>query len=123
MRKYISMGAAMMMGVVVAGDPNQQAGFLADLKETKPQLYDTELVRAESPNLIEKLAEAGDLAVSTANEDKQRLEQILGGDDLTTTYTKLHDIPVTDIDGNKIAAIGDILVGKKAILVINVAPL
>jgi len=115
------MGAAMMMGVVVAGDPTAQAGFLADFQETKPQLYDGGLVRAESPSLVEVLAEAGDLAEQS--HKKEKLEQILGGDTLTTAYTKLHDIPVTDIDGNQLSTIGSLLGGKKAILVVNVAPL
>ncbi len=123
MRKYISIGAAMMMGVVVAGDPTAQAGFLADFQETKPQLYESQLVRAESPSLVEKLVEAGDLALATTEPKKEKLEQILGGDTLTTQYTRLHDIPVTDIDGNQLTTIGSILGGKKAILVINVAPL
>lgn len=123
MRKYISIGAAMMMGVVVAGDPTAQAGFLADFQETKPQLYESQLVRAESPSLVEKLVEAGDLALAASEPKKEKLEQILGGDTLTTQYTRLHDIPVTDIDGNQLTTIGSILGGKKAILVINVAPL
>ena len=123
MRKYISIGAAMMMGVVVAGDPTAQAGFLADFQETKPQLYESQLVRAESPSLVEKLLEAGDLALAATEPKKEKLEQILGGDTLTTQYTRLHDIPVTDIDGNQLTTIGSILGGKKAILVINVAPL
>jgi|LauGreDrversion4_2_1035121.scaffolds.fasta_scaffold607041_1 hypothetical protein len=123
MRKYISIGAAMMMGVVVAGDPTAQAGFLADFQETKPQLYESQLVRAESPSLVEKLVEAGDLALAATEPKKEKLEQILGGDTLTTQYTRLHDIPVTDIDGNQLTTIGSILGGKKAILVINVAPL
>lgn len=123
MRKYISIGAAMMMGVVVAGDPTAQAGFLADFQETKPQLYESQLVRAESPSLVEKLVEAGDLALAATEPKNEKLEQILGGDTLTTQYTRLHDIPVTDIDGNQLTTIGSILGGKKAILVINVAPL
>ena len=123
MRKYISIGAAMMMGVVVAGDPTAQAGFLADFQETKPQLYESQLVRPESPSLVEKLVEAGDLALAATEPKKEKLEQILGGDTLTTQYTRLHDIPVTDIDGNQLTTIGSILGGKKAILVINVAPL
>ncbi len=123
MRKYISIGAAMMMGVVVAGDPTAQAGFLADFQETKPQLYESQLVRAESPSLVEKLVEAGDLALAATEPKKEKLEQILGGDTLTTQYTRLHDIPVTHIDGNQLTTIGSILGGKKAILVINVAPL
>ena len=117
------MGAAMMMGVVVAGDPTAQAGFLADFQETKPQLYDGGFVRAESPSLVEVLAEAGDLALAEQPHKKEKLEQILGGDTLTTAYTKLHDIPVTDIDGNQLSTIGSLLGGKKAILVVNVAPL
>lgn len=37
-----------------------------------------------------------------------------------TEYKSLFDIPEVDIDGNKIQRLGDILKGKKAILVVNV---
>jgi hypothetical protein len=37
-----------------------------------------------------------------------------------TEYKSLFDIPEVDIDGNKIQRLGDILTGKKAILVVNV---
>jgi len=69
------------------------------------------------------MLEAGDLSLASTTEEKEKLEQILGGDTLTTNYTRLHDIPVTDIDGNQLSTIGNILAGKKAILVVNVAPL
>ncbi len=44
-----------------------------------------------------------------------------GHDQMAQSEAKsLFDIPETDIDGNKINRLGDILEGKKAILVINV---
>lgn len=44
-----------------------------------------------------------------------------GNDRLPLTEQKsLFDIPEVDIDGNKIERLGDILKGKKAILVVNV---
>lgn len=44
-----------------------------------------------------------------------------GKDKLTTSYTSLHEIPAVDIDGNKIERLGNLIDGKKAILVVNVA--
>lgn len=44
-----------------------------------------------------------------------------GKDKLKTKYQSLHDIPAIDIDGNEIKRLGDILEGKKCILVVNVA--
>ena len=45
-----------------------------------------------------------------------------GRDQMTEVEAKsLFDIPATDIDGNKINHLGDILQGKKAILVVNLA--
>lgn len=38
-----------------------------------------------------------------------------------STYKSLHDIPAVDIDGKPIKKLGDILKGKKLILVVNVA--
>jgi hypothetical protein len=38
-----------------------------------------------------------------------------------TPYKSLHEIPAIDIDGKQIKKLGDILKGKKLILVINVA--
>lgn len=44
-----------------------------------------------------------------------------GSDQLPMTeFKSLFDIPEVDIDGNKIERLGDILKGKKAILVVNV---
>ena len=44
-----------------------------------------------------------------------------GSDNIShTEYKSLFDIPEVDIDGNKIQRLGDILKGKKAILVVNV---
>ena len=45
-----------------------------------------------------------------------------GKDKLTSsTYQSLFDIPAVDIDGNQIKNLGDILQGKKCIMVVNVA--
>lgn len=44
-----------------------------------------------------------------------------GKDKFATDYKSLLDIPATDIDGNEIRRLGDIVQGKKAILVVNVA--
>lgn len=45
-----------------------------------------------------------------------------GNDKLAEAESKsLFDIPAVDIDGNKIDRLGDLVKGKKAILVINVA--
>ena len=39
----------------------------------------------------------------------------------STTYQTLFDIPAIDIDGNQVAHLGDLLQGKKCIMVVNVA--
>ena len=44
-----------------------------------------------------------------------------GKDQLSTKYESLFDIPTTDIDGNPVARLGDLLQGKKCILIVNVA--
>ncbi len=44
-----------------------------------------------------------------------------GKDKLTSKYSSLHDIPTTDIDGNPVKRIGDIVNAKKCIMVVNVA--
>lgn len=45
-----------------------------------------------------------------------------GNDRLAEAEQKsLFDIPAVDIDGNKVEKLGDLLTGKKAILVVNVA--
>lgn len=45
-----------------------------------------------------------------------------GKDTLAEAEAKsLHDIPAVDIDGTQIPRLGDILTGKKCLLVINVA--
>lgn len=44
-----------------------------------------------------------------------------GKDKFGTEYKSLHEIPVTDIDGNEYRRLGDLINGKKAILVVNVA--
>jgi glutathione peroxidase len=38
-----------------------------------------------------------------------------------TQYSSFHEIPTTDIDGKQIKRLGDILKGKKLILVVNLA--
>lgn len=129
MRKYLSMGTAMMMGVVVSGDQTFLAGetpVLAYASET-PQLYSVdvkEALRAKSPeSLLQKVLEAGDLTLQATEDEEKRLEQILGGDNISTPWTSLLDISAIDADGNQIKQLRDILQGKKAILVINVAQL
>jgi hypothetical protein len=44
-----------------------------------------------------------------------------GKEKMTTKYTSLHEIPAVDIDGNPIERLGNLIDGKKAILVVNVA--
>jgi hypothetical protein len=44
-----------------------------------------------------------------------------GKDKLESKYQSFFDIPAKDIDGNQIAKLGDILQGKKCVLVVNVA--
>ena len=38
-----------------------------------------------------------------------------------STYKSIHDISVKDIDGKQIKKLGDILQGKKLIMIVNVA--
>lgn len=40
---------------------------------------------------------------------------------LRTGFKSLHEIPVVDIDGKMIEKLGDILEGKRCILIVNVA--
>ena len=44
-----------------------------------------------------------------------------GKDKMTTKFSSLHEIPAVDIDGNQIERLGQLIDGKKAILVVNVA--
>lgn len=44
-----------------------------------------------------------------------------GKDKLSSGHQSLLEIPSVDIDGNPVAKLGDILQGKRAILVVNVA--
>ena len=44
-----------------------------------------------------------------------------GKDKFGSDYNSLLDIPATDIDGNRINRLGDMLQGKRCILVVNVA--
>lgn len=44
-----------------------------------------------------------------------------GKDKLDNKYQSLFDIPAKDIEGNQLARLGDILEGKKCILIVNVA--
>ena len=44
-----------------------------------------------------------------------------GKDKLDSKYESLFDIPATDIDGNQVGKLGDILQGKKCVLIVNVA--
>ena len=44
-----------------------------------------------------------------------------GKDKLSSKYESLFDIPAKDIDGVEHARLGDMLQGKKCILVVNVA--
>lgn len=44
-----------------------------------------------------------------------------GKDKLMSKFTSLHDIPAIDIDGNEVKRLGDIIDGKKCIMVVNVA--
>lgn len=72
---------------------------------------------------MQKVLEAGDLTLQATEDEEKRLEQILGGDNISTPWTSLLDISAIDADGNQIKQLRDILQGKKAILVINVAQL
>lgn len=40
---------------------------------------------------------------------------------LGSQYSSIHDIPVQDIDGNKLERLGIITEGRKCIMVVNVA--
>ena len=44
-----------------------------------------------------------------------------GKEPVSTSFTTLWDIPAIDIDGNKIERLGQLVLNKKAILVVNVA--
>jgi hypothetical protein len=44
-----------------------------------------------------------------------------GKESVSTNYKSLLDIPAVNIDGQKIERLGQILAGKRAILVVNVA--
>jgi hypothetical protein len=44
-----------------------------------------------------------------------------GKEKMTSKFTSLHDIPAEDIDGNHIERLGNLIDGKKAIIVVNVA--
>lgn len=44
-----------------------------------------------------------------------------GKDKLTSAYSSLHEIGAVDIDGNNIDRLGNILQGKRCIMVVNVA--
>ena len=44
-----------------------------------------------------------------------------GKDALSSQYTSLFDIPALDIDSNPVPQLGNLLQGKKCILVVNVA--
>ena len=44
-----------------------------------------------------------------------------GKDKLASSYSSLLDIPSVDIDGAQVAKLGDLVEGKKCILIVNVA--
>ena len=50
-----------------------------------------------------------------------KLVQKKGKDKLGSGYSSLQEIPSVDIDGAPVAKLGDLLQGKKCILVVNVA--
>jgi hypothetical protein len=44
-----------------------------------------------------------------------------GKEEISSSYKSLHDIPVTDIDDNKLERLGTVTEDKKCIMVVNVA--
>jgi len=44
-----------------------------------------------------------------------------GKEEISSSYKSLHDIPVTDIDDNKLERLGAVTEDKKCIMVVNVA--
>ena len=44
-----------------------------------------------------------------------------GKDKMATSYTSAFEIPVTDIKGHRSEKLGELVHGKKAVLIVNVA--
>ena len=44
-----------------------------------------------------------------------------GKDKLQTKFTNLNEIPSVDIDGNAVPRLGELVTGKKCVMVVNVA--